>query len=343
MLILLFLVGSVSASEQSDNLQVANETDTVSAGEDAVVSVSESTDVLQDKNIGTYSDLVTLIKATDSGGILYLENDYAYDESVDSDYVKGIDINKVIAIDGQGHTINGMNKSAIINVNANNVIIKNITITNTTKPYHAISWYGESGQLCDATLKDITSVATESEGRSVEGAAVHWFGKNGYILNTLFNNITEWRGALGNTGVGLQVINSTFLYCNATQQGSAAYIRATTTFKGCYFMNLYANNCAIAIDGGLNTVIDNCTFKDLTDAVYCYDGPFNLTNCIFENYVTNGTIDRYNRYLVTLSQGSNILNCSFKNITLIKNSGLIYAPGLNVISYEHIIICFIIC
>ena len=62
------------------------------------------------------------------GGVVNLENNYAYDDSFSSN---GITITNPITINGNGFTINGMGQSRIFNITSlNNVILNNITFMN---------------------------------------------------------------------------------------------------------------------------------------------------------------------------------------------------------------------
>ena len=113
------MVGSVSAASENDDLQVTNDTDTVSTGKDAVISVSDSGEVLQ--ATGTLTDLRNEI-SNKYGQTLTLTRNYAY---ANGDAV--ININSSITIDGQGkYTIDGCNQTRIFFINGSYVTLKNI-------------------------------------------------------------------------------------------------------------------------------------------------------------------------------------------------------------------------
>ena len=65
-------------------------------------------------------------------GTIVLDRDYKFYEEFDSEFIGGIVINKNITIDGNGHTIDGLNLARVFNVTANNVTFKNINFVNCT-------------------------------------------------------------------------------------------------------------------------------------------------------------------------------------------------------------------
>ena len=98
LLMLFVCIGSVSALE--------NQTDDF--GENAVIGSPDESN---------FNDLQIKINAADEGGTVNLTNNYTYDDSFSSD---GISITKAITINGNGFTINGLNKARIFNINASN-------------------------------------------------------------------------------------------------------------------------------------------------------------------------------------------------------------------------------
>ncbi|MBQ1781513.1 MAG: hypothetical protein II003_01560, partial [Methanobrevibacter sp.] len=82
------------------------------------------------------------------GPVIKLENNYTIGDSY-------IDIERSdIVIDGQGHTIDGQEKSVILNVVGSNVTIKNITFINTNNYMYVstIYWRGAGGSVCDCSF-----------------------------------------------------------------------------------------------------------------------------------------------------------------------------------------------
>ena len=107
-----------------------------------------------------------MIKTNDK---IELDKDYFYNTS-DSDFKKGIEINKSLTIDGKGHTIDGKNQASIFNITGNNVTIKNVILIN--------------------------GIATEGYGGAIEYS---YGSSNCFVINSTFsNNTAEGGGAIYN-------------------------------------------------------------------------------------------------------------------------------------------------
>ena len=148
-----------------------------SASNDVYIKGFESKTMTVDYR--TFAELQDIIDQ--STGIVVLDHDYAFgDEDTGA-----IIINKSITINGNGHTIDGNDKSSIFNITAENVVIANVTLIN---------------------------------GKSVDnGGAITWSGDNGTIENTTFaNNTAENGGAVYVSGNNMTIENSTFTGNNAT-------------------------------------------------------------------------------------------------------------------------------
>ena len=117
-------IGCVSAAEDinqtSDNIK---DMDTL--------SVSENIDVIGAKDDGTFTALQEKIDNAAAGSTITLENDYKYDEEIDSNLsYRFVMINKSISIDGAGYSIDGANQIRIFGVYGQNVKFDNINFKN---------------------------------------------------------------------------------------------------------------------------------------------------------------------------------------------------------------------
>ena len=125
---------------------------------------------------GEFTELQELVNNSD--GVLNLERDYTFSEGVDT-FTEGIVINKPLTINGNGHTINGLDKSRIFKITSEGVTINNVNLTH---------------------------------GKASEGGAIYIEGDNAQILNSYFRfNASDIGGAIRWVGSNGKVLNSTFL------------------------------------------------------------------------------------------------------------------------------------
>ena len=289
------MVGSVSAASESDDLQVTNDTDTVSTGEDAVVSVDDSGEVLGDA--GTFTELSQLIN--DSTGNLKLQKNYVYNSATDSAFKNGILINRTIdlTINGLTNSIDGNGEARIFNVISGNVKIMDLTFKN--------------------------SVSTSSQG------AVYWTGSNGELLRCTFtNNIDTNYGALNYNGADGKITDCTFTENYATTNGGAVLLQNGATdvvMSGCTFERNYAlqDYGALYVNVEYADVL-NCTFNENYaikngGAIYWAGTRGELRYCNFtSNYANNYGAVFWSKDLGIIS------NCNFNNNYAITSVGALY-------------------
>ena len=141
----------------------------------------------------------------------------------DDAYKNGIHINHPITINGAGFTISGSDLATIFKIEADNVVLNDITFVNAQRAIHvttngdnliinksnfynnsldsyavAILWEGDNGVLMSSNFFDNSA----KKG----GGAISWVGNNGTILNSKFINNSDsddsgavkWRGNNGN-------------------------------------------------------------------------------------------------------------------------------------------------
>lgn len=115
LIICLFSIASVCASDvnealmasedQSNDLIELENQDKISTANNAEINaggIGDNQAILgNSSDTGTFDELHTLIRNTSEGGILELDKDYRYDDVSK----EGIEINKAITIDGNGHTL----------------------------------------------------------------------------------------------------------------------------------------------------------------------------------------------------------------------------------------------
>ncbi|MBE6500678.1 MAG: hypothetical protein E7Z80_09100 [Methanobrevibacter thaueri] len=353
---ILVLIFGISASfaanvnQTGDTIMSSSDTSTISLVSDdnnkTLQSLDDSKDILSEGgNAGTFSDLNVLIKGTENGGTLTLDNNYKYNSNTDNAFKNGITISKPITINGNGYTIDGDNLVRSFIVNANNVILKNIVIinTNSTEAGGSINWIGNNGQLLNCEFNNSISHGV----KSMAGFVV-WRGSNGIIDNSKFNNgkISKYptdhdgAGAVLSYSENLKILNSNF-YSNYGGVGSIETTAASNnnTIYGCNFTNENAPRGGTIFSRRSEATLENCRFINCTgmsDALIYVRGVASLKNCYLEgntalticiaattidnctfvaNKVTHSVLGQTSAGIQQMASSSVITNCRFINET----------------------------
>ena len=318
LVICLFSIASVCAGDVNDTAIASADVMELSQGDNILTddlttqevdSPSALTDnggvILQTNDNGTFSDLQGKINATEEGGMVNLTNDYNYGESD-----KEISITKAITINGNGFTINGMEKSRIFNIEASgNIVLSNITFLN-----------GNS-DLGGAVIfnNDVSDVVIDN-CRFIDNYAA----KNGGAL--YFN------GTFKNSAI----TNTEFISNAASKNGGAVYVLNSSAEN--LFENLtFADNRAEDKDGGainfhwelIKTGFTNVTF--FNNRAGSSGGAINTDQNVNDNnkyvnvdFISNsaskgGAINGYGQ-----SHGNSFSGCSFENNSASASGGAIY-------------------
>ena len=333
------MVGSVSATEQNDDLQITNDTDTASTGEDAVMGVSDSDDILDD-TAGNFSELQGLIDDTPTGGTLTLQKNFAY---ASGDSTGGITISKQMVINGNGKTIDGgllsgYNTKMFI-VSASDVVITHLNFKNARYCYQGPGIFINS----NANRTNITYCTFDNidnrGNTNYNGGVIYILSSNSYVDHCNFTNcycnnsgcLNYFSGAKYGT-----VTNSYFENCSCRVNGGAIESYSDTG----YFENLTFRNCSalsaggaiVLLKGAPNTQIVNCHFYDCSanngGGVYS-----NNPDCINTSYIncdfqgcsarTSGGAIYFN------SANTTITLCSFSENSANSVGGAIYSNAAN--------------
>ena len=183
----------------------------------------------------SFTDLNNLI--SESNGELVLEYDYKYMPEIDNG---GITVSKEMIINGNGHNIDaGGNAMCIFKVTGDNVVLKNVNITNgyiyeVNDIGVAVSWSGSNGLLDNVVIKNCTfdSVRNAGSYNWWNSGMVYWNGENGTVNNVRFlsDKVVSSKGIiiwLGSNGV---VNNSYFNDCSNMYNGYVGYSQAASFF-----------------------------------------------------------------------------------------------------------------
>ena len=288
--IFLFSIASVCASDVDDTLMASENTQAIEEVQNDVISVADDNqpiqqtddeEIISEGEVGTFTDLRNKIETAHDGGTITLDMDYEADESGEIILVKSI------TLDGKGHTIDAKEKTRVFNVQANNVVIKNLTINNAKSDEigGAICFWGTSGTAKNCNFTNNTATY---------GGAV-WM-MSGTVENCNFsnNNATDWNG---NGGAIYFYNKGTVRNCNFNNNkipsdngyGGAIYFKSGSgsTVTDCNFTdNTARNGGAIYFDEESAGSVINSNFTNNKaayngGAIYYWNGK--ATNCYFKN------------------------------------------------------------
>ena len=273
--------------------------------------------------VGTFTDLNNLILSVNECGTVNLLRDYKFNPEVDNGEII---ISKALTINGNGHIIDANKSCSIFKVTGNNVVLRNLTLTNgyvyeANSVGVAVSWSGNNGILDNITIKDnaFDSKVNAGSYNWWSTGMIYWNGANGMVNNTKFisNTVASSKGIiiwLGSNGI---VNNSYFSDCSNTYNGYVGYSQATSFFiyweaADGKFLNSVVKNLRLSTrdvsnpyyvsftkPGHVNNVsFINCQHSNRGQTVYDLNLPFSPV----EDYVRDftGTLNKQTPY-ITLS------------------------------------------
>ena len=224
---------------------------------------------------------------------LTLDSDVILSDDDEPDYIK-IDRNN-ITIDGDGHFIDAKGKSGVFDIEANNVVLKNIVFKNANADDGGVI-VNKSGQLNIVDCKFINNAA-EFEAGAILNLA------NLKIENSQFeNNLAKINGgAIVNKG-SLKAFNCTFSGNSSNNLGGTLINWKKTFLQNCNFKANHAKRDGGAINNqkGAFKVID-CSFMensscesggaiinldelDIYDSSFCDNNAGQCGGAVFNNH-----------------------------------------------------------
>ncbi len=238
-------------------------------------------------DMATFSDLQNQIDNVGVGQSISLTENYFSDNSTQE-----IKINKSIAIEGNGHYLDALGESRILNfTSAHDIVLRNITFKN--------GFSSENGGAVYLTKS--TNIS--------------------FIDCTFINNSAKCGGAAFSDFSNVQFVNCSFIN-NAAQVAGAVFVEySVNNFKDSLFINNNAFNASGAIFSqyAVNS-IDGCGFINNSvnaktpygGAIAFYNYEHNISNSKFINNSINGEY----------GYGSSIFNYGILNVnnTLIKDN-----------------------
>ena len=224
---------------------------------------------------GTFDDLYNDILNLNPGDTYNINKDYYYDELdlVSAKYGIIINVDNVL-INGNGHVIDGKNKSVLFSVYGKNVKIFNLTCINSyfdnpkvtnydkysvQKGRSPINWEGDYGEISDCTFSGNSALTM--------GGAISWNGNDGIIRNTVFINNTAGviGGAIYLSNSNNVVDNCVFINSSSKIGGEMIYV--DRNHKDCDIFAAY-NGKMLVMDGGI-TNIDVDYFNYIYETFFC--------------------------------------------------------------------------
>jgi len=270
--------------------------------------------ILNAPDDGTFTSLQE--KINNAGDVLILENNYTNTDNFNSN---GITISKSITIDGNGYTIDALNKGRIFTINANNVILKNIIFKN-------------------------------AQPQSGNGGAIQ-FTHSGTVDNcTFIKCISNNGGAIYSTNnEKITVSNSIFINCTTHDRyysRGGAIFAETCTVDNCQFYNSFSADEGGALRLGnyssvINSYFENC-IGHFGGAISAKGIKIILNNNSFvNNSAKDGRRGKGMGAALNLEGNIQIMKCNFINNTAMYSGGAIeiYSNPRNVANFS-IIDCY---
>ncbi|WP_407415082.1 right-handed parallel beta-helix repeat-containing protein [Methanobrevibacter sp.] len=264
MLISLALIGisCVSAADM-DNSTITDAQIHPICFPDAIDS-HNSTEIIEDSNMnsdenpnnqtpGSFDDLQAEIDNAADGSILVLTRDYYGTEN------SFVQLDKNLIIDGQGHTIDCLNKDgcSAFYSSKGDITIKNLRIINANNDYNGGAIY-----ITDDAKYTISNCTFENNRAEKKGGAVYSENSLDIENSTFISNSADNGGAVY-VERGLNAVNVDFTQNSANDYGGAFYSDRDSYISQCLFESNrvtsdYGYGGAIYVD---NAEISNSTFK----------------------------------------------------------------------------------
>ncbi|WP_342764122.1 right-handed parallel beta-helix repeat-containing protein, partial [uncultured Methanobrevibacter sp.] len=331
---------------------------------------TDSNHILSDENSGTFTDLQNNVSS--ASNTLNLNRNYTYNSTVDGSIdVDGIKINKSLTIDGNGYTIDANNFGRIFNINASDVILKNIIFINSHyagKGGAIFVCQGNTGIIFDncsfidnyaeegsgiysnspinMTGSNFTHNGYDASSYSLNGGAV-FINAMAYIEGSYFyNNAASYGGAIYASS-RVKISNSNFNSNKGNLGGGAIYFDKNSNnniISGSNFLSntassTNANGSAIHFDGNNNTVLDSYFNNNINTggyggAIFANDGTSKLT--IIGSTFTNNQAVRRGGAIDAHTSYLTIFNSTFKS-NKITGSGDTYGSAINLVGSRALI------
>jgi predicted outer membrane repeat protein len=218
---------------------------------------------------GTFTDLQNQIDACD--GVLDLPYNFTFNSETDENFTGGVVINKTLTINGNGMTINGSSSARVFNVTDGNVVLNDVTFTNSGSIYAGVIYFAGEGNL---TLDN--SVFTGNSALAV--GVILFNGQNLEIIDSQFiNNIA---------------MMDSVIYAKGNENLPEG-VRSKVTITNSTFNNNTSLMMGTVILENVDSEISDSTFTDSMAkyGIYNINGTLSLSkNTVSSAIYNNGTI-----------------------------------------------------
>ncbi|WP_296859937.1 right-handed parallel beta-helix repeat-containing protein [uncultured Methanobrevibacter sp.] len=345
------VVLSLSVVSAADN----GVNNTLSDKDNVDIVKSNSNEILGDGEEATFTDLANDIESAES--TLNLNKSYIYNSTNDSSILAtGIKISKSIIINGNGHTIDAMGAKRIFEINASNVVLKNIIFTHGRHNTAGGAIYVQTdfknitiencsfiqnsallrgGAIYTAGTVDINNcrfIENKLNGSSSNdraAAAIYLYGNNSIISNSSFHlshsGSEGYGGALYLYGSNTTIISCNFTNNTSTRWGGAINDRGAVKSYKIIDCNFIGNS---AYYGGAAFNSNAGNTRDITCIV---------DKCYFDNNKLTGTADTDNGGVVRFVGSGALVNNSYFVSNSITSHGTILFQSSS--SYNYVNNC----
>lgn len=257
----------------------------------------------------TFNHLNTMVVMAENE--IRLENDYVYSPDTDSSLAQGIEINKGLIIDGQGHTIDAGNLARIFRVNSFDVTFKNIRMIN------ANSNFPDEKRYYDDSAYGVTAYSNSRP--NMDGGAIY-SDSTISIINSTFSNNTALNGGAIYSFSQVHISNSSFTDNGAGDDGGAIY-----SWNDVFITNTnFTDNWAVDLGGAVRSL----STIDATDSVFKNNYNFAISA---RQFISN------NNMIVNEGYGDLFANASIRN-GIVTLNGNYDARGTVLINASNVVI-----
>ena len=279
LILAIFVSVSTACANDMDDLNITAQTDT-----DDELAIPDDSDTLSKTEL-SFSQLNTKIKS--GGSTINLEDDYAFKDGTDGQFIGGINITKDLVINGNNHYIDANYKSDIFNVRIYglNIVIKNLIFKNANNALYinndaTVTTNNVTFMNCNGPNANSAVIVKESEyisnndkfidNNAEQGSAIYAQDAELTISNGLFKtqDTIGWGLIYAIDSTYIDIIETTFV--NTTSKyATAIYNEAGTTYiKKSRFINLLATFTAgsLGFKDESDVIIEDCEFINVTSS-----------------------------------------------------------------------------
>lgn len=251
--------------ELDENTEISKKTNTDAS--DIVLGEDASDDKLKD-NEKTFTELQELIYNAEENSTITLKHNYYCDDDFGDEYY-GIRINKTLTINGNGHTLNALEKTGVLMIFADDVVINNLTLVGGYDPEKPGSGAYIEGNGVEFYNCEFINNTAGNDDHYTDGGAVFTYGDIAFVGCLFYNNVaTGEGGAIYAYNYYTFINDCEFYYNGAYYNGGAVLATSEIYINFTYFKGNVAGLSGGAIysyypdDEDISTIITNSYFEE---------------------------------------------------------------------------------